>query len=234
MRDPIVAQATLPRFLALGDQSRFHRHRQCRGSGRRLFHRSRRAWPARACRRPRPHARSASPHRRKSRSDPGHRRRPRPRRSTCARRRGGKRHAELRRADAAGRPEVYRRIVRRIAAAGEPHRLEGPAGRFPAGTGSVGVSVSPLGAHRRAGAAEGARPLSLWLHRADRVAAPCRCSTSTSSPRGERLALDDIDERVETAIERVLARQDRNGSFGLWSAESADDLWLDAFTSRTS
>ena len=39
-------------------------------------------------------------------------------------------------------------------------------------------------------------------------AAPCRCSTSTSSPRRSASALDqNADERVENAIERVLARQ---------------------------
>ncbi len=45
----------------------------------------------------------------------------------------------------------------------------------------------------------------------------------------EQLALDDkADERVVNAIERVLARQGGNGSFGLWSV-GGDDLWLDAF-----
>lgn len=45
----------------------------------------------------------------------------------------------------------------------------------------------------------------------------------------ESLALDaNADERVNGAIERVLARQGGNGSFGLWSV-GGDDLWLDAF-----
>lgn len=45
----------------------------------------------------------------------------------------------------------------------------------------------------------------------------------------EQLALDDkADERVQNAIERVLARQGGNGSFGLWSV-GGEDLWLDAF-----
>lgn len=45
----------------------------------------------------------------------------------------------------------------------------------------------------------------------------------------EQLALDDkADERVVNAIERVLARQGGNGSFGLWGV-GGDDLWLDAF-----
>jgi uncharacterized protein YfaS (alpha-2-macroglobulin family) len=45
----------------------------------------------------------------------------------------------------------------------------------------------------------------------------------------ENLALDaNADERVNGAIERVLARQGGNGSFGLWGV-GGDDLWLDAF-----
>lgn len=45
----------------------------------------------------------------------------------------------------------------------------------------------------------------------------------------ENLALDaTADERVTGAIERVLARQGGNGSFGLWSV-GGEDLWLDAF-----
>lgn len=45
----------------------------------------------------------------------------------------------------------------------------------------------------------------------------------------ERLALDDsTDEKIRDAIDRVLARQDSNGAFGLWSV-GGDDLWLDAF-----
>ena len=46
----------------------------------------------------------------------------------------------------------------------------------------------------------------------------------------EKLSLDEkADERVRAAIERILARQDSNGSFGLWSV-GGDDLWLDAYT----
>jgi len=46
---------------------------------------------------------------------------------------------------------------------------------------------------------------------------------------GAHLAQDtDIDQRVKDAIERLLARQGSNGSFGLWSA-GGDDAWLDAY-----
>jgi alpha-2-macroglobulin len=46
---------------------------------------------------------------------------------------------------------------------------------------------------------------------------------------GAHLALDaDVDQRIKDVIERLLARQGSNGSFGLWSA-GGDDAWLDAY-----
>jgi uncharacterized protein YfaS (alpha-2-macroglobulin family) len=46
---------------------------------------------------------------------------------------------------------------------------------------------------------------------------------------GAHLPLDaDVDQRIKDAIERLLARQGSNGSFGLWSA-GGDDAWLDAY-----
>jgi len=43
------------------------------------------------------------------------------------------------------------------------------------------------------------------------------------------LALDTaIDQRIRDAIDRLLARQGANGSFGLWSA-GGDDIWLDSY-----
>ena len=44
-----------------------------------------------------------------------------------------------------------------------------------------------------------------------------------------RLAPDgEIDQRIKDAIPRLLARQDSNGSFGLWSV-GGNDPWLDAY-----
>jgi alpha-2-macroglobulin len=44
-----------------------------------------------------------------------------------------------------------------------------------------------------------------------------------------RLAPDgEIDQRIKDTIARLLARQDSNGSFGLWSI-GGDDPWLDAY-----
>jgi hypothetical protein len=45
----------------------------------------------------------------------------------------------------------------------------------------------------------------------------------------EQLAMDQpAEERLAQAVERVMARQGANGSFGLWSI-GGEDLWLDAF-----
>jgi len=46
---------------------------------------------------------------------------------------------------------------------------------------------------------------------------------------GAHLAIDtEVDQRIKDAIDRLLARQGSNGSFGLWSA-GGDDAWLDAY-----
>ena len=43
------------------------------------------------------------------------------------------------------------------------------------------------------------------------------------------LAMDtSVDQRIKDSIDRLLARQGANGSFGLWSA-GGDDPWLDAY-----
>ncbi|MCA1453933.1 alpha-2-macroglobulin family protein [Bradyrhizobium sp. BRP22] len=46
---------------------------------------------------------------------------------------------------------------------------------------------------------------------------------------GAHLAMDSaVDQRIKDSIERLLARQGSNGSFGLWSS-GGDDAWLDAY-----
>jgi uncharacterized protein YfaS (alpha-2-macroglobulin family) len=46
---------------------------------------------------------------------------------------------------------------------------------------------------------------------------------------GAHLAVDtEVDQRIKDAIDRLLARQGSNGSFGLWSA-GGDDVWLDSY-----
>ncbi|QRM35395.1 alpha-2-macroglobulin [Microvirga sp. VF16] len=96
------------------------------------------------------------------------------------------------------------------------------------GTGTVSVSVSPLASLDVPG----------LLKALDRY--PYGCTEQVVSralpllyvnrlAKEENLSLDDkADERVRRAIERILARQDSNGSFGLWSV-GGDDMWLDAY-----
>ena len=96
------------------------------------------------------------------------------------------------------------------------------------GTGSVSLSVS----------LSTALDAATILQALDRY--PYGCSeqiTSRAMPllyvnelaAGANLAQDnDVDQRIKDAIERLLARQGSNGSFGLWSA-GGDDAWLDAY-----
>src|SRR6185369_14943075 len=96
------------------------------------------------------------------------------------------------------------------------------------GTGSVSLSVS----------LSTALDAATILKALDRY--PHGCSeqiTSRAMPllyvnelaAGAHLAMDtEVDQRIRDAIERLLARQGSNGSFGLWSA-GGDDAWLDAY-----
>jgi alpha-2-macroglobulin len=96
------------------------------------------------------------------------------------------------------------------------------------GTGSVSLSVST----------SAALDAATILKALDRY--PYGCSeqiTSRAMPllyvndlaASAHLAMDTaIDQRIKDAIERLLARQGSNGSFGLWSA-GGDDAWLDAY-----
>jgi uncharacterized protein YfaS (alpha-2-macroglobulin family) len=98
------------------------------------------------------------------------------------------------------------------------------------GSGAVAASVGPIAA----------LDVPALLASLDRY--PYGCTEQTVSralpllyanelATGENLPIDgDIDGRIAAAIDRVLARQDSNGAFGLWAA-GGDDLWLDAFVS---
>ena len=96
------------------------------------------------------------------------------------------------------------------------------------GTGSVSLSVS----------LSTALDAATILQALDRY--PFGCSeqiTSRAMPllyvndlaAGAHLAMDtEVDQRIKDSIDRLLARQGSNGSFGLWSA-GGDDAWLDAY-----
>lgn len=96
------------------------------------------------------------------------------------------------------------------------------------GSGQVAISVAP----------STALDAATLLKALDRY--PFGCSeqiTSRALPllyvnelaSSQQLALDtDADQRIRDAIDRLLARQGSNGSFGLWSV-GGDEPWLDAY-----
>ncbi|HEY1473923.1 MAG TPA: alpha-2-macroglobulin [Pseudolabrys sp.] len=123
---------------------------------------------------------------------------------------------------------LTRRSVRSLAA-GETLTLSKDLfADFVPGTGKVGLSV----------AISASLDIATLLSELDRY--PFGCSEQVTSravamlyinelAAQAKLALDgDIDQRIKDAIQRLLARQDSNGSFGLWSV-GGNDPWLDAY-----
>jgi alpha-2-macroglobulin len=130
-----------------------------------------------------------------------------------------------------GAPDSYRRTVTPLPG-GASQTISGEllADLIP-GTGSIAISASPFGALD-------APALLAALQRY-----PYGCSEQTVSiampllyvnrlASIEHLGVDpDLDGRINQAIDRELSRQSASGAFGLWSADSDDDVWLDAFVS---
>ena len=127
-----------------------------------------------------------------------------------------------------GTGATVRRTVRPLEAGGTLSVSNDLLADILPGTGAVSVSVSPLAALDVPG----------LLQALDRY--PYGCTEQTVSralpllyvnklASADHLALDDkLDERVRGAIDKVLSRQGSNGSFGLWSV-GGEDTWLDAF-----
>ena len=86
------------------------------------------------------------------------------------------------------------------------------------GTGAVSVSVSPLAALDVPGLLQALDryPYGCSEQIVSR-ALPLLYVNRLAATRGARRSTPRLDERVRDAIERVLARQDSNGAFGLWS-----------------
>ena len=123
---------------------------------------------------------------------------------------------------------LTRRTVRTLAK-GETLTLSNDVfADFVPGTGRLGLSV----------AVSTSLDVATLLNALDRY--PFGCSEQVTSRAmallyvnelaGQaHLAIDgDLDQRIRDAIQRLLARQDANGSFGLWSV-GGDDAWLDAY-----
>ncbi|MGE3246286.1 MAG: alpha-2-macroglobulin [Beijerinckiaceae bacterium] len=130
---------------------------------------------------------------------------------------------------APGTSELYRRTVRNLAPGGSLTVSNDLIADFLPGTGAISVAASPYAG----------LDVPALLQALDRY--PYGCSeqivsrampllyVSKLAPAGQ-LALDgDAKERIQKAIDRVMSRQDSAGRFGLWSAGSGQDLWLDSF-----
>ncbi|MGB8278715.1 MAG: alpha-2-macroglobulin [Methylovirgula sp.] len=128
-----------------------------------------------------------------------------------------------------GTSELYRRIVKPLAP-GESFILSSDLlAEFLPGTGRVAVAISPL---------TGINVAAL-LQALDRY--PYGCSEQLVSralpllyvnklANLEQLAIDTgVADRVQKTIDRLLARQDANGTFGVWAANDTDDMWLHAY-----
>ena len=123
---------------------------------------------------------------------------------------------------------LVRRSVRPLPAGGSISISGDLLGDMLLGSGSVSVSVSSLAS----------LDVPALLKQLDRY--PYGCTEQTVSrampllyvnrlEAQERFGLDDkADDRIKASIERVLMRQSSNGSFGLWSV-GGEDVWLDAF-----
>jgi alpha-2-macroglobulin len=128
-----------------------------------------------------------------------------------------------------GTSEIYRRIVKPLAPGDSLVVSTDLLAEFIPGTGSVSTAISPI---------TGINVAAL-LQELDRY--PFGCSEQLVSRALpllyvnkladlEGLAIDTgISDRIKTVIDKLLARQDANGTFGLWGADNADDMWLHAY-----
>ncbi len=128
-----------------------------------------------------------------------------------------------------GAAELYRRSVRTIAPGASVTLTGDLLADFVPGSGAVNVAVTGFGAI----------DAPALLQALDRY--PYGCSeqiVSRAMPllyvntlaASEALAIDPrLDDRIRDSIERLMTRQGSNGAFGLWSPSGDDDLWLHAF-----
>jgi hypothetical protein len=123
---------------------------------------------------------------------------------------------------------LARRTVRPIAKGGSITLSSDLFADLVPGTGAVSLSVG----------ASTALDAAALLAALDRY--PYRCSEQITSRALPLLYLSDLakdahvaldpstDQRLREAVEDLLARQDSNGSFGLWSV-GGEDIWLDSY-----
>jgi uncharacterized protein YfaS (alpha-2-macroglobulin family) len=127
-----------------------------------------------------------------------------------------------------GRPPLVSRTVRPLPPQGSVRLSSDLFADLLPGTGLASISVAPLTA------------LDVPALLAALDSFPYGCTEQTVSRALPLLYVNalaaanalppdtNVDQRIQQSIERVLARQDGNGSFGLWSV-GGDDIWLDAY-----
>ncbi|WP_413993081.1 MG2 domain-containing protein [Labrys okinawensis] len=125
-------------------------------------------------------------------------------------------------------PPVTRRVVQNVAANGGAITVNSDlVAEMVPGTGAVSLSVGPYSA----------LDVPSLMRDLDRY--PYGCSEQLVSRAlpllylaelgGNNLDLDGtVKDRLADTVQRLLARQDSNGAFGLWSADSGE-LWLSAY-----
>lgn len=126
-----------------------------------------------------------------------------------------------------GAPRVFHRESQKLAPGAALQLNAQLTSEYLAGTGSARVAVSALGGLDVAG-------LLARLH-----AYPWRCSEQTVSRAMPLLLADALPaviqgdphaaRTIDRAIARVLSRQSANGGFGLWDVEDESDVWLSAY-----
>ncbi|MCI0737078.1 MAG: alpha-2-macroglobulin family protein, partial [Beijerinckiaceae bacterium] len=128
-----------------------------------------------------------------------------------------------------GTSSLYRRSVRTLGPGASLTLSADILADFVPGTGAVSLAVSSL---------QGIDVPAL-LQALDRY--PYGCSEQVVSralpllyvnklAKAESLGIDtDVGLRIRDSIERVLARQDSSGTFGVWSPADSEDMWLHAF-----
>lgn len=130
-----------------------------------------------------------------------------------------------------GTAEIFHRTVRSLDAKQAVTLTSDLLGEFMPGTGMLSVAVSTFGGF----------DVPALLASLDRY--PYGCTEQTVSrampllylSRLSRAGADtlavpgDLNATIQTAIDKVLTRQTASGGFGLWSADGAEDMWLDAF-----
>ncbi|MEW6436215.1 MAG: alpha-2-macroglobulin [Pseudomonadota bacterium] len=128
-----------------------------------------------------------------------------------------------------GTPNIYRRIVRKLTPGDSFLVTKDLTAEFLPGTGRVSATVASLSGINAAGILQSLAdyPFECSEQLVSRTM-PLLYVGKLADPQA--LAFDvGIADRVNRAISLLLARQDSSGAFGLWSADNADDSWLDAF-----